>query len=77
MRLGIGPTFVHETRDRNQSSRQTSALSTIPATDLEAVIAVHVWNRWLLVMSGGPDVSWSAGTAHAGWVAQIGVGWQP
>lgn len=77
LRLGIGPTFIHETRDRNQSSLQTSALSAVPAADLEAVVAVHVWNRWLLVMSGGPAASWSGGTAHAGWVAQMGVGWQP
>ena len=77
LRLGAGPTFVHETRTRNQSSLQTSALSTIAGADLEAVVAVHIWNRWLLVMSGGPDASWSEGTAHAGWLAQMGVGWQP
>ncbi len=77
LRLGIGPTLIHESRDRNQSSLQTTALAAVPAADLEGVIVVHVWNRWLLVMSGGPDGSWSGGTAHVGWVAQMGVGWQP
>jgi hypothetical protein len=77
LRLGIGPSIVHETRDRNQSALQTSAFAAIPAGDLEAVLALHVFGRWLLVMSGGPDVSWSGGSLHAGWLGQLGVGWQP
>jgi hypothetical protein len=77
LRLGLGPSVVHETRARNQSSLETSALVAIPAGDLEAVLALHVWSRWLLVMSGGPDASWSGGSLHAGWLGQLGVGWQP
>jgi hypothetical protein len=85
LRVGFGPTVIHETRTRNQGQSaglagcalETSTFSTVPAADLEAVVALHVWSRWLLVMSGGPDGSWSSGAAHGGWLAQIGVGWQP
>jgi hypothetical protein len=77
LRLGFGPSIVHETRARNMSTLETSAFSAIPAADLEAVLALHVWSRWLVVMSGGPDASWSGGAPHAGWLAQLGVGWQP
>jgi hypothetical protein len=77
LRVGLGPTVVHETRARNQSTLQTSDFATIPAGDLEVVLALHVWSRWLLVMSGGPDASESGGSLHAGWLGQLGVGWQP
>ncbi len=77
LRLGFGPSIVHETRSRNQSTLQTAAFAAIPAADLEAVLALHVWNRWLLVMSGGPDASWSNGALRGGWLGQLGVGWQP
>jgi hypothetical protein len=67
IRLGLGPNIVHEDRTRNQGQR----------ADLEGVVAVHVFSRWLLVMSGGPDASLSSGTVRVGWLAQLGVGWEP
>src|SRR5262249_11307194 len=58
LRLGLGPTLVHETRLRNQGSRagltgqdlRTSSLSTLAAGDLAGVVALHVAGRWLLTM---------------------------
>ena len=85
LRLGLGPTIVHEDRLRNQGARagltgsdlETTALTALPAADLEAVVAVHVAGPWLLTMSGGPTVVVADGTLHGGWVAQLGAGWQP
>lgn len=85
LRLGLGATLVHETRDRNQGMRagltgsdlETTALDALPAGDLEAVIALHVAGPWLLAMSGGPSLAIVDGTAHASWTATLGVGWQP
>ena len=85
LRLGLGPTVVHESRLRNQGMRagltgtdlETSAFSTLPAADLEAVVAVHVGGPWLLAISGGPSVLVSGGALHGGWTTQLGAGWQP
>lgn len=85
LRLGVGATFVREHRLRNQGARaglegdalETSALATLPAAELEGVVAVHVAGPWLLVVSGGPSVSWLAGRARGGFDAALGVGWQP
>lgn len=85
LRLMLGPTTVHETRTRNQGQRagltgnalEQSAWATRPAADFEAVIALHVAGPWLMMLSGGPSLSFAAGTTHAGWLAQLGVGWQP
>jgi hypothetical protein len=85
VRLGLGGTLVHETRVRNQGMRaglsggelETSAYRMLPAADLDAVIALHVAGRWLLVTAGGPSVDLLDGKAHAGWNAQLGVAWQP
>jgi len=85
LRLGAGPTIVHETRLRNQGMRagltgadlETSATATLPAGELEAVVAIHIAGPWLLTMSGGPTLTIIDGGAHAGWTALIGTGWQP
>jgi hypothetical protein len=85
LRLGAGPTIVHETRLRNQGMRagltgadlQTSATATLPAGDLEGVVAIHIAGPWLLTMSGGPTLTILDGGAHLGWTALIGTGWQP
>jgi hypothetical protein len=85
LRLGLGPTLVHETRVRNQADRAmltgaaagSSAWATFPTADLEAVVAVHVAGPWLLVTSGGPSWSVSGGKVVTGWTALLGTGWQP
>ncbi len=84
LRLGMGPTLVHESRLRNQGARAglsgndlaSSALTTLPAADLEAVVTVHVAGRWLLNLAGGPSLTVVDGSARGGWTAQIGAGWQ-
>jgi hypothetical protein len=85
LRLGLGPTVVYETRLRNQGMRagltgsdlETRAFSTLPAANLDGVIAVHIAGRWLLTMSGGPALTIIDGRARLGWTAQLGAGWQP
>ena len=85
LRLGLGPTFVYEHRTRNQGARagltgpdlETSALAVFPAVDLEGVVTLHILGRWSLVLSGGPTAIVADGALRGGWMAQIGVGWQP
>jgi hypothetical protein len=85
LRLGLGPTVVYENRVRNQGMRaqltgsdlETSVFTTLPAADLEAVVAAHVAGPWLLILCGGPSASISAGTVHGGWTTMLGAGWQP
>jgi len=83
LRLGAGTTVVHETRDRQQAQRimtsdaETHAVAAVPAADLEAVVSLHVAGPWLMIASGGPSVDVLDGNVRGGWVAQIGVGWQP
>ena len=85
LRLELGPTLVHEGRVRNQGMRagltgsdlETATWAALPAADLQAVVTVHVAGPWLLVISGGPSLTYASGAAHGGWMAQIGTGWQP
>ena len=85
LRLGLGPTFVYEERVRNQGVRagltgsdlETSALATVPAAELEGVVALHVAGPWLIIVAGGPSLLVSDGAVHGGWTTQLGVGWQP
>jgi hypothetical protein len=77
LRLGVGPTIVHETRLRNGSALETSAFSTLPAGEIEVVVGVHVFGPWLFDVSGGPSAVVDGGSLHGGWVSLIGVGWQP
>jgi hypothetical protein len=85
LRLGVGGTLVHESRDRNQGMRAglsgaalaTSTYEMLPAADLDLVIALHVTGPWLLVTSGGPSVDVVDGALHGGWSAQLGIAWQP
>jgi hypothetical protein len=84
LRLGLGPTIVHESRLRNQGMRagltgsdlETSATTTLAAGDLEGVVAVHIAGPWLLTMSGGPTLTIIDGGGHFGWTTLIGTGWQ-
>jgi hypothetical protein len=85
LRLGLGPTLVYEHRTRNQGARagltgadlETSALAAFPGGELEGVVSLHIFGRWLLVLSGGPTGIVADGGVHFGWTAQIGAGWQP
>jgi hypothetical protein len=82
LRLGVGPTFVHEDRYLTQGGRamnlqETTALATLPAGELEAVVGLHVAGPWLAMVSAGPSLDVVDGNLRGGWIAQIGVGWQP
>jgi hypothetical protein len=85
LRLGVGATIVHEDRTRIQATRAqltgaalgSSATAALPAADLDAVVSVHVAGPWLFTLSGGPSALISDGAVRAGWIAQLGAGWQP
>jgi hypothetical protein len=85
LRVGIGPTIVHETRTRNQGAAanltgdalQSSSFATVPAGELEAFVALHVFGPWLFTVSGGPSVAIESENTRAGWISMLGVGWQP
>jgi hypothetical protein len=77
LRLGLGPTIVHETRDRNSGNIETTESALLPAGELEAFVALHIFGPWLCVLSGGPSAVVDSGALHAGWLSLIGVGWQP
>lgn len=82
LRLGGGPTFVHEHRVRTQSMRsgmtiESSTTATLPAADLEALVGLHVAGPWIAMVSVGPTVELYDSNLRGGWIAQIGVGWQP
>lgn len=83
LRLGVGPTLVHESRLHVQGMRagatgsdlQTSATRAMPALDLEAVVSVKVAGAWILVLGGGPSVDYASGL-RGGWISQLGVAWE-
>jgi hypothetical protein len=77
LRVGVGPTVVHETRLRNGSTLQTSAFATLPAGEVEAFVAVHLFGPWLVTLSGGPSAALDDAGLRGGWVSLIGAGWQP
>ncbi|HET6148080.1 MAG TPA: hypothetical protein VFH68_11170 [Polyangia bacterium] len=83
LRLGLGPTIVHESRVRNLAARahltglDTSTFQAAPAGDLEAALALHVAGPWLLLISGGPSLAVLDGGARWGWTSLLGAGWQP
>ena len=84
VRLGAGGVLVHETRTRHQGARaglsgddlEMSALALLPAASLEVVVGLHVRGPWMLALSGGPALALEDGTAHAGWIAEVGLGWR-
>jgi len=84
LRLALGGTLVHESRLRNQGERAglmgadlaTHALTLVPAADVEATLGVHVTGAWQLALAGGPSLALIDGSAHASWIAQLGIGWQ-
>jgi hypothetical protein len=84
LRLGAGTNVVYERRDRQQASRlpggdafASRSLAALPAADLAGVVELHVTGPWLLVASGGPTADVLDGNLRGGWVAQLGIGWQP
>jgi hypothetical protein len=86
LRLSAGGTLVHESRERSQGMRaglmgsdlSTSTFALVPAGEFEAVVSLHVAGAWLVVMSGGPSAALVGGSdLHGGWIAQLGIGWEP
>ena len=81
LELGVGPTIVHEARTRNQavmgSGLGTSATAALPALDLQLVFAVHVAGPWLAIVHAGPAIDRTDGATRTGWMAGLGVAWQP
>ena len=81
LRLGAGATIVHENRRLSQlrpgiDEHESRAFDTLPAADLEAVVALQIAGSWDLVVNGGPSVDYFQNALHAGWIAELGVGWQ-
>ena len=86
LRLGLGPTFVHETRLRNQGVR--AGLTGSDLRDLGLGDAAHRGRRGRrhpshhrTLAAGdqrGPElVPLEAGDLETGWTALVGTGWQP
>ena len=84
LRLGAGPTIVHEVRDLQQGMRdpnsdtpqQQRALRAVPAGELELVVSLKIAGTWLVDASAGPTLAIDDGV-HGGWITQMGVAWQP
>ena len=85
LRLGAGPTVVHEDRTRNNgglagamgSVLETTALAALPAAELEGVVALQIVGSFSLVVSAGPSADVFDGHLRGGWTAGVGVGWTP
>ena len=82
LRLGGGPTIVHEHRVLIGSAEahnlmESSSTAMLPAVDLEALVGLHVAGPWLAMISAGPTIEVLDSNLRGGWIAQIGVGWQP
>ncbi len=83
LRLGVGPTFVHEVRIANNSMgsgltlHDRRAWGTVPAVDLDGMIALHISGAWVGIASAGPSVDRYGGSLAWGWTAMLGVAWQP
>lgn len=85
LRLGLGATLVHESRERSQGMRAglagsaltSTRLACLAAGDLEAVVGMHVAGEWLLMLSGGPSAALVDDAVRLRWNARLGVAWQP
>ena len=55
----------------------SSSFATLPAGDVEAFLALHVFGPWLFTVSGGPSAAIESGALRSGWISMMGVGWQP
>lgn len=86
LRLSAGATIVREDRVRNQAMTagltggafETKAYALMPAGELEGVIALHIAGPWLAIVSAGPSLLVDpSGGVRGGFVAEMGIGWQP
>ncbi len=83
LRLGLGTTLVRESVTRDQGARaglsgdalQSTAWALLPAADLQGCVVVRILGSFSLAVSGGPSIHLVDGSAHAGWVAALGVTW--
>jgi hypothetical protein len=55
----------------------TTATAALPATELEAMFAVHVAGPWVAQIHAGPSLDRFDGAMRTGWIAGIAIGWQP
>ena len=84
VRLGLGGTLVHETRERIHGDiagsqgmlRETTANALLPAADLDGVVSLHVTRGWMMILAGGPSLTRVDHEIRAGWTSYLGVAWQ-
>lgn len=84
VRLGLGGTLVHETRERIRgdlagaegSLRRTTATVILPAADLDGVVSLHVTRGWMLIVTAGPSLARVDHKMSTGWSSYLGVAWQ-
>jgi hypothetical protein len=83
LRLGVGPTFVHEVRTANQgmdagtTAFNRRAWGTVAGSELDGIVSLHITGAWLGLASAGPAVDRFGGRLAWGWTAMLGVAWQP
>jgi hypothetical protein len=85
LRLDAGTNIVYEDRVRNGGARagltgsalETTEIAALPAIDLEGVLGLRIAGPWRFVVSGGPSGEILNGAGKGGWIAEIGIGWQP
>jgi hypothetical protein len=83
LRLGVGPTLVHEDRTRDQGSRagltgdalDATSWSALPAADVEGGVVLHLFDAWSFAVTGGPSLEILDGGLHVGWLGSVGVSW--
>ena len=84
LRLGLGLTVVHESRELSQGERAqlqgqelgATVWSALPAADLELTAAVRLVRGFGLTIGGGPVAHLLDGALHMGWSAAGGLFWQ-
>ena len=84
VRLGLGGTLVHETRERIHGDiagsqgllRETTANMLLPAADLDGVVSLHVTGGWMMLVAGGPSLTRVDHKVRMGWNSYLGVAWQ-
>jgi hypothetical protein len=85
VRLGLGGTLVHETRERIHGDiagslgtlRETTANALLPAADLDGLVSLHVTRGWMMVVAAGPSLTRVEHELRSGWNSYLGVAWQP